>query len=119
MVKLIIGSSPCLVEPVQVGTPNYAIHALRECAIFRDQLARHYEGVHGKKPACLLTINTRQHDFGDYYEVCACFNDGDAAAEEAAYWIEANAPEEWDLEALAAFSRQYNTPEHSTMEPRT
>ncbi len=96
-----IGSSPWGVSCAQVGQADYEEFARAECQAFLGQLQRHYLAANGKELPCKLVIKENLHDFGTYLTVDALFTDGEPS-EDAAYWLEANTPENWDLEALAA-----------------
>jgi hypothetical protein len=83
---LTIGSTPCDEDCAQVGAADYSERSRLECKVFRDQIARHYpEPENG-----YLSIKRFSHDFGDYREVCAIFDDNDEAACTWAYDVEAD-----------------------------
>jgi hypothetical protein len=49
-----------------------------------------------------LATKAFPHDFGTYREVCAMYDEDDAAGMELAYWLESNTPETWDEEGRRA-----------------
>lgn len=82
-----IGSSPCEEECVQVGSPDYATRAKKECARFIAQIQRHYpEPDNG-----YLKIKANPHDFGTYYEVVAVYETDDEESTNWAFDIEGDA----------------------------
>lgn len=99
--KLEIGSSPTEENCAQVGDVDYSTKALIECQEYKNQLKRHYftQNKRDLPEGCRLSIRGNNHDFGEYYEVVARFDILDEEAAEAAFWLEANAPEHWDDEA--------------------
>lgn len=100
--KLTLGSVPSDEPCAQIGEDGYAQRARRECAIFRKQLERCYADAHeGLSPACQLVIVSNSHDFGTYYEVAAKFDPQKEEEIDAAFWLEHNAPPNWDSEARA------------------
>ena len=81
-----IGSTPHDEDCAQVGTEDYARRAKRECNLFMQQIAKHYpEPDNG-----YLSVKSFSHDFGNYYEVVANFDDDDAESVEWAYDIESD-----------------------------
>lgn len=94
------GPTPCSEECVQTTDPDYPLKARRECGVWVGQLTRALEKEFGEVPEGLnLRIKGERHDFGTYYEVVGVFHTDDREAVDAAFWLEANAPEEWDEQA--------------------
>lgn len=99
--KLSLGASPWGVTPAQLGTENYYERSHRELEAYMAQLARHYAAAHdGAALPCELKIAENRHDFGMYYDVAAVHS-GEGGDCEAAYWLEAHLPDDWDQAAAA------------------
>lgn len=96
-----LASTP-LEEPcAQVGTPEYGERARVECRAYRSQLLRMASAA-GKLPENVrIIVKGSEHDYGTYYEAAVRFPEDDETACDAAYWIENNQPENWDVEARA------------------
>jgi hypothetical protein len=93
---LTIGPSPAGEDCAQVGSPDYAKQARKECTAFVNQLRRQF----GEEPdGASLRIKSNPHDFGSYYEVGVDYDPDDEAAVAYALKVEREAPEEWDAEA--------------------
>jgi len=102
--KLSLGSSPWGEECAQTVHEGYELRATAECRIYREQLIRVYQAAHNADlpKGCRVSVNPNEHDFGTYYDVVAKFDiDNDEEAIKAAFWLEANTPEEWDADANA------------------
>jgi hypothetical protein len=84
---------PC----AMVGSPDYSKRARLECRAFVDQLERTFPDAIAAGVTFRITRNP--HDFGEYLEVQACFDDDDEAQTEWAYTIEAELPYFWDDDA--------------------
>jgi hypothetical protein len=81
-----IGSAPYDEPCAQVGDPDYNQKARAECKRFIEQIGRHYpEPANG-----YLAIKGFSHDFGQYFEVVARFDEDDEAAANWAYAIESD-----------------------------
>lgn len=102
--KMPLGCSPWGEDCAQVGTPGYGFRAVAECKALRAQLVRHYQAGCGSglPEGVTLVTKVNPHDYGDYFEVNVVFEDDSKAAVDAAFWLEANLPEEWDEEAQEA-----------------
>lgn len=84
-------------ECAQLGEPGYELRSRAEGKALIGQLRRLRvdplpDGLNVRLKAC-------GHDFGTYYQVVASFDDEDADACEAAFWLDANFPTTWDEEA--------------------
>jgi len=104
--KMTLSCSPWGEPCAQIGTTGYAFRAIAECSAYKAQLVRHYKEAHesGIPEGATLDVASRPHDFGTYWEVEVRFDDDSKEAVEAAYWLEANAPEAWDDEARSALA---------------
>lgn len=103
--RIYLGPSPADEPCAQVGDPEYDVKARAECLAWLEQLERCWAAHHDGAPlptALRLRVATEEHDFGSYREVVAVFDDRDAAAIDAAFWLEENAPEKWDDPARRA-----------------
>ena len=92
-----LGSTPHGEPCAQVGSPDYSERARLECAAYADQLRRTYPNQCEK---IRLKRQSFSHDFGSYYEVVAIFRDDNEDAADAAIFLQDNAPEYWDAEAI-------------------
>lgn len=95
-----LGSSPYGVNCLQTVHPEYDTLAPKECQVYADQLKRHYKTKTGKDLPCELVVKSLPHDFCNYYEVHAEFDDNNEEQVEAAYWLESHLPESWDKVAI-------------------
>jgi len=109
--ELTIGSSPLNETCAQIRQNGYYEQAQKECRAFLNQLIR----IHGNPPAnARLAVKGFNHEFGTYYEVVVIYDDEVEEAEEYAFLLEGNIPEEWDDEALEEMS---TTPPEQTETP--
>jgi len=92
-----IGLTPHGEQCAQVGDPDYSERARLECLAYMGQLRRTYPE---KCEKVRLKRQAFPHDFGYYYEVVAIFREDDEAAAAAAIFLQDNAPEYWDAEAI-------------------
>ena len=83
--------------PEQLG-PNYdAAKAKAECFVFRRQLERQSPPPgDAELVRARLVVKSNPHDFGDYYEVNAVFDDKNDEESNWAYELENNLPANWD-----------------------
>ena len=93
-----IGSSPIEEDCAQVGAEGYYQRAEKELNCYKDQLYRQF--TESVEHNISFRIKWFPHDFGTYGEVCVFWNDSDEAANEYAYFIEANLPENWDEQSI-------------------
>ena len=94
--KLYLGPTPAEESCAQVGLPNYRERALKECRAYLRQLVR----VFGEPPAgARFALTSEAHDFGTYYEVVVQYDVQDEVASAFAFRVEANLPDEWDVQA--------------------
>ena len=95
-----IGSTPCDEECAQVGADDYSVRAKKECRAYINQLTRMITAAGKEIPdGFRLVVKGNAHDFGTYHEVACKFSDDNEAACELAYWVESNAPTNWDEQA--------------------
>lgn len=88
-----IGSAPIEEDCVQITRDRPYFEALKhECFCFKHLLERAF-------PEARLRVKTFHHDFGDYAEVVALFDERDEEDMARAFVVEAHTPEEWDEEA--------------------
>ena len=101
MFEMSLGSNPWGESCAQVGTDGYTAQALRECRAWQRQLRRHYQGAHQQDvpKECHLVLRDCPHDFGTYHEIVALYDVENEVGTRAAFWLEANMPEEWDEDA--------------------
>lgn len=92
-----LGPVPCDEDCAQVGSPDYAIKARKECRAFINQIRRQHPALVDK--IANLNIKSFPHDFGTYYEVVALFDDNSPDETHAAYELENVTPTVWDREA--------------------
>ncbi len=94
-----IGSVPAGEECAQLGSPGYREQSIKECRAFRHQLERCF-------PKAVFGIKIFEHDFGQYREVVAYYDDEQPNSEqtEQAFLAEATTPEYWDDEAKKELS---------------
>jgi hypothetical protein len=88
-----LGATPCEEECAQVGRPDYPERSKRECQVYQRMLERLYPAPNDQ---VRLVIKSSSHDFGNYREVCARFDDEDEPATDYAYELERESPTEWD-----------------------
>jgi hypothetical protein len=93
-----LGPTPAMEECADIRTPDYRERAMREGRAFIGVIRRAFPDL---PDGLTLRVKSFPHDFGSYFEVCACFDDQDETAAEAAYMLESNTPESWDEEARA------------------
>jgi len=91
-----IGPTPHDENCAQVGQEGYYIRARKECAAYCRQLRRMYPEPDGG----YFAVKSFGHDFGDYYEVIARYDDTDQEAINWAFAAEAGAAN-WDDDARA------------------
>ena len=95
--SLEIAPVPCDEECQQVGTENYDQDlAYKESMAFLKQLERTFPKVGG----AYLKVKSYPHDFGNYYEVVAFFDEMNDEECEWAFNMEGSVPLKWDDEAL-------------------
>jgi len=102
------GSTPCDENCAQVGRDNYHEQSRIECRAYINQLKRvikeltSYEygsdDFTNKYETFTLRVKSFPHDFGNYHEVCAIFDDEESC--HLANDIDNSLPENWDAEAL-------------------
>lgn len=98
--RVYLGSAPCDEACAQVGSDGYGVIARAECRAYIAQLRR-LAAAEGRAipEGCRLRVKSEAHDFGEYLEVVAQFDDADEVAAECAYWLEEHMPTKWDDEA--------------------
>lgn len=89
-----LGPVPASETCVEVGTDNYMANSLRECKVYQRMLERLCPIPQGLPVE--FVVRSHPHDFGLYREVSVRFFDGNPAAVDFAYHVEANAPDQWD-----------------------
>ena len=87
-----LGSAPRGEQCAQVGAPDYTERARLECAAYIEQLRRAHPKV------CEKVRLKRQAFY--YYQVVAIFRADDNEQAEAAFFLQGNAPEFWDAQAV-------------------
>lgn len=99
MERLSFDTTPVDEACAQVGSPHYESRARFEAAAYKEQLRRLYLSCHETRLPCRLEIKANPHNLGVYFSVDAVYAPG-TPAEEAAFWLEANQPEAWDVAAF-------------------
>lgn len=98
--KIELGPTPSDETCIQVGEPDYEIRAHAETTAYVNQLHRVYAAAHnGKRSPARIRVKEFSHDFGAYFEAVVSFQDNNEEQIEAAFWLDANAPSQWDNEA--------------------
>ena len=97
MLEIELGCCPVDVEAVQLGDDQNGSKMLIQCDAWRRQLERALRN-HEVYRGCQLRLRNKafKHDFGTYYEVVASCEPDDELSIEAAFWLEANAPTNFD-----------------------
>jgi hypothetical protein len=91
-----LGCAPANEDCAQVGSPDYARRARRECRAYIRQLRRMF----GKEPdGAQLDIRANPHDFGTYYSVVCYYHPVKPASEDYAWRCESESPQHWDDQA--------------------
>ena len=109
-----IGSAPVLEDCAQLGSPGY----YERMTVEISELRRMMEQVHPAPDTCPSARYARksfQHDFGVYHELCAYFDDNDAASISWAFEAERCVPERWDATARQALSSVLTIEEQATL----
>ena len=109
-----IGSAPVLENCAQLGTPGY----YERMTVEIGELRRMMELIHPAPDTCPSARYVRksfQHDFGVYHELCACFDDNDAASISWAFEAERCVPERWYDKARQALSAVLTIEEQATL----
>lgn len=111
------GSTPCDENCAQVGRDNYHEQSRIECRAYINQLKRvikeltSYEygsdDFTNKYESFTLRVKSFPHDFGNYHEVCAMFDDEESC--QLANDIDNSLPENWDEEALKELAERNYT----------
>jgi hypothetical protein len=92
-----LGSAPAMEACAQVGSEDYWSLAQRECRAFLLLIRR----TCGEEPeGASLRIKENPHDFGTYLSVVCWYESSNQAAVEYAFRCDAQAPQEWDEQAL-------------------
>lgn len=105
-----VGSSPYEEECAQSGTIGFHEVNRFQCGVLRDQLVREYKATHNGADVpdgCELATRREPGGNGGYYEVVANYDDSDEKGADAAFWMEANLPANWDREAHATLDVFY------------
>lgn len=93
-----LGPTPSDEPCAHVGTDDYELRSRLECRVYKDQLERLYVERFGRKlpESVHVKVKNFPHELGDYREVVVRFDDADQSAIDAAFWLEENAPSNWD-----------------------
>lgn len=94
-----LGSSPVSEVCVQLGASDYADRSIAECEAYKKQLHRYFQTAKNRRPLCSLAVKSFPHDFGNYLEVVAVYEDNNRETLDDAIWFEGHLPEEWDTDA--------------------
>ena len=85
-------------------TGDYMPRMRAECRAFVGKLERTFPEA--LEAGCSFRVKSNPHEFGQYLEVQACFDDEDEAQTEWAYLIENELPEAWDETARAQLAAE-------------
>jgi hypothetical protein len=92
-----VGCAPNEEDCAQVGRPEYATQARKECRAYIRQLQRMF----GEEPeGASLIIKSNPHDFGSYLSVVCYYDPAQPASLEYAFRCESESPREWDDQAF-------------------
>lgn len=101
-----LGSAPIDEECAQVGCDNYYELMRKQTRAYIKQLHRLLATQEYDITNLNLRVKSFSHDFGTYHEVVAEYpvehpisDEGSSPAEDAAFWLEANLPTNWDEDA--------------------
>lgn len=97
-----LGSAPTDEECAQVGCDNYYELMKKQTLAYIKQLRRLLTTQEYDITDLNLRVKSFSHDFGTYHEVVAEYpiSDGSPSpTEDAAFWLEANLPTNWDEDA--------------------
>lgn len=83
-----------------IGHPQNEKWNKVECKVYQNQIRRMFPI---EASLVKLDLIRNIHDFGIYYEVGAGYYESDEEQENAAFELENNIPEKWDLKALLEF----------------
>jgi hypothetical protein len=98
-----LGCTPTLEDCAQVGQPNYATQARKECRAYIGQLRRVFDD---EPDGAELSIKSNPHDFGTYFSVVCYYDPTLGASTDFAFRCEGESPREWDDEARRDLVRQ-------------
>ena len=98
------GPTPVDEDCAQLGSDDYEARARKETHAYLQQLWRMLERDMNVTPETCpksfrLAARSLAHDFGNYFEVAAIFDDEDEAAIDLALHLEGTLPLVWDDEA--------------------
>jgi len=93
-----IGPTPNGEDCAQVGSDDYSIKSRVEGRAYAHQLMRMFPNP---PDGVTFTLKSFPHDFGSYLEVVVKYPIDNEEAENFAFNVENNAPENWDEEAKA------------------
>jgi hypothetical protein len=88
-----LGPVPCDEDHAEIGMPDYAAKAHKECRAYIQAIRRKV----GREPegARLATMEFHHADFGTYYEVVCHFDSGHPASVRYAQRCDEQAPQSW------------------------
>lgn len=93
-----LSCSPCEEESAQLGADYFVQDSKIESAAYIGQLQRLFPNA--KDEGVSFVVKNFDHDFGVYPEIVGEFDDTNETAAMAAYDIEDQIPDIWDIEAL-------------------
>ena len=106
-----ISGTPTGEDCVQVSSHEDYMPAMRaECNRYLDMLRKRF-------PNCdrvQLVIHSNPHDFGSYLDISVKYDDNDNIAEQQAYFIENNEPENWTDTEVLTFVPEVDTDEEKS-----
>ena len=104
---LTISSVPYDEPCTQVGHEDYNRFSQLETKAFLNQCRRVLKEQFGDKLVVSCSVKSFLHDFGTYKEVVVYYDDSSQTQIEQAFWLEDNAPENWDEEAKEELGQDY------------
>lgn len=103
MFQLEFGPCPASEDAVQLMRDVDNSQQMRlQCRFWLTQLERTLQQSRAYRDESVrLRVKSFEHDFGTYYEVVATCHDDDENAIAAAFWLDENAPTEFDSDLKA------------------
>lgn len=104
MAYVSLSSAPVDERCAQLGAEFYNDDSLAECHAYRAQLARMYPFA--KTKGVQIVIKAFPHEFGEYRELVAKYDEKNVVARTLAFSMESQLPQFWDVAALQAIATQ-------------
>lgn len=95
---IFLGPCPAEENAAQVGDPDYARDAKRQCRAYIQAIHE----VCGREPeGARLVVMPQPHDYGTYYEVCVRFDPENEAAARYATHCDERCPTTWEAAGMS------------------